>query len=260
MAVVGPIAAVLALLGAALVALGVRGRRVDDHPICRGCGFDCQGVYPRRSVWCPECGCCLTPANTGVRRGRRERRSLVMLSGAGLLAMAAVLLLPPDLLSSTTFAPSRAVAFSSRTPLHTLIATAGRPAERVVRPALTELQRRWFHRGVFTGPRDQLVIVLDYALKWQARRSRPWLSEWDPFMQAALDAGLIEGERLERFQVGAHRLPTDMLGGSTIQYWGQTPGPPGDGRWWWAQAPGGEVHVLPPKGYIDVRTLWPDRP
>ncbi|MDB5301957.1 MAG: hypothetical protein JWO87_3620, partial [Phycisphaerales bacterium] len=39
----------------ALLAWGIRGRRVDDHPICAHCGFDLVGT-PASSYVCSECG------------------------------------------------------------------------------------------------------------------------------------------------------------------------------------------------------------
>ena len=45
---------VLLLLGLALTALGLRGRRVDDHRLCRRCRFDLNGRLAdaeRRFPW-----------------------------------------------------------------------------------------------------------------------------------------------------------------------------------------------------------------
>src|SRR5690606_6583837 len=48
------------MLGAALLSLGLRGRRVNDHPICRKCGFDLVGREDLDQTWgdavCTECG------------------------------------------------------------------------------------------------------------------------------------------------------------------------------------------------------------
>src|SRR3954452_20405965 len=70
---------VASLLTLALLVYALRGRRVDDHPLCRRCGFDLFGK-PAESTVCSECG-----ADLGRRRamrvGQRESR-------AGLLRMA----------------------------------------------------------------------------------------------------------------------------------------------------------------------------
>src|SRR5687767_13601577 len=65
------IPALLAAASAVALAIAVRGRRVDDHPICRKCGFDLIGK-PAGSTVCSECGTDLTSPRA-VRVGRRER-------------------------------------------------------------------------------------------------------------------------------------------------------------------------------------------
>lgn len=42
-------------LGLGMVAAGWRGRRLNDHPVCRSCRFDLSGVLPD-GVTCQECG------------------------------------------------------------------------------------------------------------------------------------------------------------------------------------------------------------
>ena len=80
---------VLALLGGvALLAIGLRGRRVDDHPVCRRCGRDWYGAGFDR---CPECGVEATTAN--LRVGNRQRRPRLAAAGATLATLAAVPLL-----------------------------------------------------------------------------------------------------------------------------------------------------------------------
>jgi hypothetical protein len=62
--------ALVVLAGLALIALGVRGRRVGDHPYCRLCGFDLFGK-PETSTVCSECGSNLVARRAvviGVRR------------------------------------------------------------------------------------------------------------------------------------------------------------------------------------------------
>ena len=63
-------------VSALLVLIGFRGRRVNDHPLCRHCGFDLFGK-PSESTVCSECG-----ADLGRRRatqvGQRRRRGRVL--------------------------------------------------------------------------------------------------------------------------------------------------------------------------------------
>ncbi|HYO10382.1 MAG TPA: hypothetical protein VER17_15540 [Tepidisphaeraceae bacterium] len=49
-----------------LLVLGMRGRRVDDHPVCRRCGFDLVGP-PGGTATCSECGADLVDRRRAVR-------------------------------------------------------------------------------------------------------------------------------------------------------------------------------------------------
>ncbi len=73
-----------------LLTAGLRGRRTDDHPLCRRCGFDLTGRAARTTV-CGECGADLSPARA-IRIGHRVRRRGLIAGGAGLGMAAAVVL------------------------------------------------------------------------------------------------------------------------------------------------------------------------
>ena len=75
---------VLLLGGMVLLWFGWRGRRVDDHPVCRRCGYDLHHAADDTTS-CPECGGELS-GSRAIRRGNRVRRR-------GLLTAAAVCLL-----------------------------------------------------------------------------------------------------------------------------------------------------------------------
>jgi hypothetical protein len=74
------VAGVLAMAGLMLVFIGRRGRRVNDHPICRRCHHDLFGTA-ELPVKCPECGGDLD-RRRAVYRGRRERRNALIVAGA----------------------------------------------------------------------------------------------------------------------------------------------------------------------------------
>ena len=60
----------LIAVGLVGIVLGLRGRRVDDHPVCRKCRFDLAGISPGAEA-CPECGRALKKVRTGNRVRRR---------------------------------------------------------------------------------------------------------------------------------------------------------------------------------------------
>src|SRR5262245_35278626 len=60
------------LIAIALLAIALRGRRIDDHPLCRKCKFDLTGK-PDTSTRCPECGADLTRPHA-TRVGHRKIR------------------------------------------------------------------------------------------------------------------------------------------------------------------------------------------
>jgi hypothetical protein len=80
------IASVIALPAVLLIRRGYRGRKLDDHAICRKCGFDLFGK-PAESNKCSECGADLhNPKATRV--GNRRHRPFVLAEGIGLLVVA----------------------------------------------------------------------------------------------------------------------------------------------------------------------------
>ena len=77
--------AISALLGLILLVRGWRGRRIDDHPLCRRCGYDL--VASAQATNCPECGRDLTQPGA-IRIGHRRRRRVALTFGIVLLLAA----------------------------------------------------------------------------------------------------------------------------------------------------------------------------
>lgn len=76
-----------AAIGAALLALGLRGRRVNNHPHCRRCRFDLSGLdIEAAGAKCPECGGGLSEKRS-IRIGARRKRPRLIVSGAAMLLM-----------------------------------------------------------------------------------------------------------------------------------------------------------------------------
>ena len=76
----------LAIAGVVALRIGLRGRRIDDHPVCAGCGFDLTG-RPESSSRCSECGANLD-WSAAVRIGNRQRRAGWVYAGVLMLVTA----------------------------------------------------------------------------------------------------------------------------------------------------------------------------
>lgn len=78
------------LAGFGLAFRGWRGRRFDDHPLCRTCRYDLSGT-PALPERCPECGRALG-GKKPIRIGNRRRSStLVVLGVASVVGSGAVI-------------------------------------------------------------------------------------------------------------------------------------------------------------------------
>jgi len=165
--------------GIALIGLGRRGRRLDDHPICRGCGFDLVGSLPpaRRSAFgvpkearCPECGVALARAGA-IEIGNRARRPGAIRAGVsvtvvGVMAMATILYLGATRGTIVRVQPTWMLI----------------PQASGDREALLELVGR-----VATGTCNerQTKDLVVRALQAQADRSREWDAAWGDLVEAA---------------------------------------------------------------------------
>lgn len=70
--------------GLLLLAMGLHGRRVDEHPICRRCRYDLRRLGELSA--CPECGADLS-GRRAVRIGHRRRRPALIVLGSLILLM-----------------------------------------------------------------------------------------------------------------------------------------------------------------------------
>jgi predicted RNA-binding Zn-ribbon protein involved in translation (DUF1610 family) len=72
---------VLMIIGGCMFASGLRGRLLNAHPHCRGCGFDLHGIELVSGTRCPECGRLISTGGSSVRIGRRKKNPTVVVLG-----------------------------------------------------------------------------------------------------------------------------------------------------------------------------------
>ena len=172
------------LLGVGLLVLGWRGRRVDDHPVCRRCGYDLTGMMPgRRHNRCAVCGTVLWWR--GVRRGNRAEHGVLMWTGL-LLALPCVL--GGALLVA---AAARGVELLRYAPDGYVIyrAQSGDGSEEA--RAFAELNRRAARRGG--------EAIVERALAIQGDPEVEWDSRWGDVAETAERAGVMSRGQWERY-------------------------------------------------------------
>ncbi len=179
------IPALLLLTASAIAVLvALRGRRTDDHPLCRRCKFDLIGK-PESSIVCPECGADVAK-DRAIRTGHRApHRRLLLASGAILTACLLVL----ALLSAAFLAGPRSLPYK---PIFWLAADlrSGSPADQSA--AAGELLARYNSKKLTTA---QLSPLIDTLLAYQADSNRPWSVEWGSFVERAHAAGAVSDAR-----------------------------------------------------------------
>ena len=190
----------------AMLWLGLRGRRVNDHPICRRCGFDLFN-RPETSARCPECGADLDKPRA-IRIGRRERRGFFVATGGTLLAI--VLTLGGTLLV-VTLAVGGAAGYAAFTitdwqphkPAWWLVRELNDP--RVRNAAVSELSARL---GAGKLAPHQVNAAVDKALSIQADAAEAWNPSLGDFIEDARRAKRLDDPRWERF---ARQTPRHIL-------------------------------------------------
>ena len=175
--------AAAAMLGSALMVLGLRGRRVDDHPICRKCRFDLVGLYPGVGV-CPECGTRVRAVaddassrrvRKAIRVGNRRRRRAPIVAGAVTLLVSTTLLV----------AQLTRVDWDSLKPFPVLTAELRLAvnAKNTVRAdeLLSEILNRVQTKRLDAA---RLMPLVRTALDLQADQNAPWTQAWGDLIDA----------------------------------------------------------------------------
>jgi hypothetical protein len=175
-------------LGLVLAIVGWRGRRLDEHPHCRRCGYDLQGHHDPAA--CPECGRDLAKRRA-LRKGTRRKRPV-------LLVLASLLLLL-SVGGAGALAWQRATATDWNTlkPVVWLHADARRvdnPA--VADPALNELIDRLL-RGELS--RREVRALADTALELQQGERLLWPNHWGVILEQGISQGMVTPEQRDAY-------------------------------------------------------------
>ena len=181
--------------GLSLLAVGLRGRRADDHPLCRRCRFDLTGRPADAERRCPECGADLAKPRA-VFVGHRKRRAGLAVAGGMVVAVTV----------GGAVLQTRGMRWREHAPLFVMrwAATVGPTDGRTA--AVAELARRW----PTLGDRDHDGVA-DAGLAYQGDRSRPWVPAWGDLLESARTHGQLSDDRWRRYAAQAPAGPTLAL-------------------------------------------------
>jgi len=180
------------LIGVFLLRRGLRGRRVDDHPICRRCGFDLFG-RPEGSEVCAECGVDLARPRA-IQDGRRERRRGLMAVGAVFLAIALTMA------GAAGYASYLAADMQSRKPAWWLARELDSADHAVAVAAAKEFSVRV---GAGTLSQRYIDVAADKLLKIQSDPRAKWDAAFGNSVEDARLAGKLSDPRFHQYVVNA---------------------------------------------------------
>ena len=187
----GVVPAVLTAVAAALVlAWAWHGRQVDEHPMCRRCGFSLLGRTKLMLPECPECGSDLGRRGA-VRVGRRRRRRPVIALSLLVIALSTAWVA----ISSTSQA--QGFDWAAHKPLAWVLSDASGTDPRSRDAALSELARR-VRDGELSPAKEEALV--EQALALQADLSRPWSAGWGEIVEAAQALGRLDASDWARYQ------------------------------------------------------------
>ena len=177
--------------GAVLLYLGLRGRRTDDHPICRQCGFDLFGL-PADRTNCPECGAELR-YRRAVTIGHRQRIGSFVGTGAVILFVAGTGL------TVLTLDHRGVVDLNEWKPVRLLAREMGSNDAEQRDAALRELHSR-LAKGTITSAHAPLII--EPILAWQSDHGREWHTGWAVLLEDAHARGIVPQDKFEQYALG----------------------------------------------------------
>ena len=201
------LAAAMLAIGLLLLILGLRGRRINDHPLCRRCGFDLIGLPtnpgPKRAGHahstepapsqprCPECGADLS-LRQRIRTGARRRRPLAVAFGL-MLALAGL-----GVSSAVGWGLAAKYDWNKSKPAWLLLqqADGAHPDPMMLR----ELWRRLRAQRLSAA---QARRIVDRALAVQADASIPWVDTWGLMIESGRDQSLINDQQWTAYAANA---------------------------------------------------------
>lgn len=178
----------LLVLALGLVAVGLRGRRINDHPLCRQCRFDLQGVYPP-AITCPECGAGLKRA-AAIVHGARRRRWILCAAGLALAAGPLVSIL------ALAYGLATGLDLNRYKPAPMLIWEAGHADGPAALPLIKELLTRYNASRLADA---DITRAVEAGLALQADPARAWLAEWGDLIEAANTDDKIDDALFKRY-------------------------------------------------------------
>lgn len=181
-------------LGLALFAWGWRGRRLDDHPVCRRCRYDLTGVYPR-IVRCPECGVKLVDARR-IRVGNRGKRVRLILSGLFVIALAGAVF------GVEKWATAHGFKWAKIKPTWLLVWDAASDGDEAFH-AFSELTHRYQSEALSA---DRIGQITELALQRQGDRAEPWPYTARQWLDTAMRRDQLSDNQWERYLRQAVRL------------------------------------------------------
>jgi hypothetical protein len=203
---------ITALAGVLALVRGLYGVAIDDHPLCRRCGFDLTG-RPKGVNICSECGADLTRPHA-IRIGHRRRRGGLLSVGVSLLAL--VLLVGGGVgwiaMSTANWRQYAPVWFLLRE------ANGLDPVSRDA--AITELASRLSSATLAQGDID---LMVDQTLALQADLNRQWIPAWGDLVETAQASGKLSAARWQKYLIQAPNLRLevrpDVRRGDRVPYW-----------------------------------------
>ncbi|GEM_PF-5855477 len=185
----------LAALGIWMLARGWRGKRVDNHPWCRKCRHDLNGLWPGAAK-CPECGVDLERIDA-VELGQRARRPVLAVIGF------LILLCCVGWLGMGVWRSMGTINWASYKPDWWLVRDARSTDPDTAATAMAILKDRIANGAVSDAQMAQLV---QQALRLQAEESATWSSNWGDIILKSWIDGKLSPDLALQFAQRAARL------------------------------------------------------